>query len=104
MKRAAREAMVGAARRQTTMTYTELLQSIGRPEGFDNLAGLLREISMAEEAAGRGLLSAVVVRAPGGLPGGGFFQLAASLGRDTADRQACWRAEHEHVVLAHRGP
>jgi hypothetical protein len=82
------------------MTYADLLEVLGRPEGLDDLAALLREISMEEDAAGRGLLSAVVVRGSG-LPGGGFFQLAEERGRDTSDREACWRAEHARVVAEH---
>jgi len=100
-KDGAREAMIGVARRGVTITYSELLAAIGHPDGLDDLARLLREISLEEDAAGRGLLTAVVVRSASGLPGNGFFQLAVQQGRDIADRESCWRAEHERLQHEH---
>jgi len=101
LKDRARAALAGAARSRSVLTYGELAQVLGDrlplADGRD-LAALLREVSTEEDEAGRGLLSAVVVRAGGdGLPGGGFFRLAASRGRDVADRRAAWRDEVERV-------
>jgi hypothetical protein len=101
LKDGARGALLRTARAGATITYAELLAAIGRPDGLDGLAGLLREISVEEDTAGRGLLTAVVVRSSG-LPGSGFFELAAERGRDVSDRETCWRREHERVVVEAR--
>jgi hypothetical protein len=63
---------------------------------------LLDEISREEDAAGRGMLSVVVIRKPPeeSLPGSGFFKLAKKLGRDTSDRNTCW-AEEIAKVYSH---
>jgi len=97
-KREAREAMIVTARNaKGTMTYNELArQIISLRLEADSLAlrELLGEISLAEEMAGRGMLSVVVVHQGGdGLPGHGFFTLAKGLGRDTNDQQECWAVE-----------
>jgi hypothetical protein len=54
---------------------------------------LLGQIADEEEEQGRGLLSAVVVHKGDLRPGSGFYDGAASWGRDTADPDACWAAE-----------
>lgn len=55
---------------------------------------MLGEISKAEDAAGRGMLSAVVIHKGGDwCPGPGFFELAKDLGKDTSDSLKCWVAE-----------
>jgi hypothetical protein len=101
-KSEAREAMIAAARGpKGTLTYNELARRITslRLEA-DSLAlrQLLSEISVAEDAAGRGMLSVVVVHQGGdGLPGHGFFTLAKGLGRDTNDQQKCWAVEFGKV-------
>lgn len=89
-----RAVLRGVAAVRGTTTYAELLDELGgAPEGEGELARLLREVSVESDRDGEGLLTALVVRAPGKLPGGGFFELAAQRGRDTSDRQRCWEAE-----------
>ena len=89
-----------------TITYAGLVEEVPelaplRDRG--RLGAVLRDIAIAEDEAGRGLLTAVVVRSRGGaLPGAGFFALAAGRGRDTADRRRCWEAERDRVFAAHR--
>ena len=59
---------------------------------------MLGEISSAEDADGRGMLTVVVVHKVGDMqPGPGFFELAKSLGRDTGDILKCWVAELHKV-------
>jgi hypothetical protein len=111
---AARRLLVARAAVGETITYAELTATpLGhiafRPDD-PALGRLLGEVSAAEDAYGRGMLSAVVVRKQGsgaGLPGAGFFVLARRLGRDVgdapADRQAFWRAELERVFEAASG-
>ena len=94
---------VGRAGR--TVTYNDLAAVVGLdmddPAAARAIAGILRAISTAEHAAGRPLLSAVVVGAKTGRPGKGFFKLAQRLGRydGTADRTFFTqelRRVHEH--------
>lgn len=59
---------------------------------------MLGEISKAEDAEGRGMLSAVVIHKGGDwLPGPGFFEFAEELGRDTSDIDKCWLDELRRV-------
>ena len=88
----ARDAMIAVAARRRLIPYSDLVAGIRsldlEPQG-DRLAHLLGEISTAEHAAGRGMLTVVVVHKHGdGMPGAGFFELARSLGRDTRDKVA----------------
>jgi hypothetical protein len=58
---------------------------------------ILGEISDGENSLGRGMLSAYVVSAETGMPGGGFFELAEKLGRRVDDRVAFWVTEIKRV-------
>jgi hypothetical protein len=89
-----------------TITYGNLVQQIAsiqfEPDSTA-LRELLGEISTEEDAAGRGMLSVVVVLATGegrGQPGDGFFTLAQKLGRHTHDRLQFWAAEFDRVRQA----
>ena len=93
------------ARAGRTVTYNDLAAVVGLdmddPAAAREVAGILRAISTAEHAAGRPLLSAVVVGAKTGRPGKGFFKLAQRLGRyDGAADRAFFAQElrrvHEH--------
>jgi hypothetical protein len=96
-KSEARDAMIDAARRRSTIAYGELARSI-RAIRFDPRAqpffALLGQIAENEHRAGRPLLSVVVVHKDGDqMPGPGFFELAAALGRASKDRLALWMNE-----------
>lgn len=89
------------------MTYGELcspMKSISIEPYSCALAHMLGEVSDDEDTAGRGMLSAYVVSDETGGPGGGFFELAATLGRDVRDRDAFWVAELHRVEAARRDP
>ena len=58
---------------------------------------LLGEISRDEVAAGRGMLSVVVVHKDDTFPGKGFFTLAKQLGFNVADQERFWIAEVTRV-------
>ncbi len=58
---------------------------------------LLGQLSDEQEEVGRGLLTALVVRADDYKPGSGFFEGAASWGRDVSDQERCWTAEIEKL-------
>jgi hypothetical protein len=101
-KREARAIMIATARSaKGTMTYNELASRItGLRLEPDSLAlrELLGEISLAEDMAGRGMLSVVVVhQGEDCLPGHGFFTLARGFGRDTSKKEKLWAAEFARV-------
>jgi hypothetical protein len=83
------------------MTYNELASRITglrlEPDSLV-LRELLGEISLAEDMAGRGMLSVVVVhQGEDNLSGHGFFTLARGLGRDASDKEKLWAAEFARV-------
>ncbi len=85
------------ARRRSTITYQRLREALEAPDldhrGPHDLAALLRTVSVRSDDADRGLLSALVVQEGNGMPGGGFFRLAAARGRTSSDPWEVWRAE-----------
>lgn len=89
------------AARRGMITYGELSQklaaiAIGPHDSA--MAAMLGEVSGEEDAAGRGMLSALVVHKYGDMePGSGFFEFASSLGRDVSDRVTCWVTELHKV-------
>lgn len=95
------------ARRQSTITYSNLAAKVTRfplaPESYA-LHDLLGEIARSEDAAGRGMLSVLVVHKRDGMPGQGFFKLAAELGRDAADPMKLWSEELKLVYRANARP
>jgi len=97
------EAIREIVRRRSPIFYSDLTKRIPTiafgPHDYA-FHFLLYEISVEENAAGRGMLSALVVRQEDGLPGQGFFDLAKDLGRDVSDRIRCW-SEETRVVLDH---
>jgi hypothetical protein len=60
------------------------------------LSAALTELSEEENTAGRGMLSAVVIRKDGE-KNNGFIEVAARLGRDVSDPEKCWDAEIDQV-------
>ena len=93
-----RALLAGVAGRGETITYEQLRAALGL-EG--DLVPLLRALSEAEADAGRGLLTAVVVRTDTGRPGPGWFRLAAERGREVADREGVWHAERDRLRREH---
>lgn len=91
---ALRDRLLAVAAAGETITYDALRADLGL-EG--DLVPALRALSEAEDDAGRGLLSAVVVRVDTGRPGAGWFRLAAERGRDVTDEDAAWHAERERL-------
>jgi molybdopterin synthase catalytic subunit len=102
-KKGARAAMIKRAKVRGMISYSDLVAEIKsiKIDAYDHrLFHMLGEISSAEDAAGRGMLTVVVVHKTGDMePGTGFFELADALGRDTSDRMKCW-VEELHKVHA----
>jgi len=91
--------MVAAER--AMIAYSDLsnrMKSI-RIEPFSPAMGHMHgEISAQEDAAGRGMLSVIVVHKTGDMePGSGFYELAATLGKDVSDKVRFWVSELHRV-------
>jgi len=89
--------MIKRAQKRGMITYTELTNAISairfQPDDFD-LANLLDEISTEENAAGRGMLTVIVVHKKGDMePGAGFYELARDLGKSFTEQVAFWVKE-----------
>jgi len=100
-KKEMRQILIERAKVRGMIPYSELVAKIKtislEPESYA-LAAMLGEISSEEDAAGRGLLTVIVVHKYGDMqPGPGFFDLAEELGRDTSDILTCWVNELKRV-------
>ncbi len=74
-----RSILIEIARQRGTIAYSELVQKVRTARltpGSPELAAMLGELSSEEDAAGRGMLSALVVSKSDRKPGAGFFSLA----------------------------
>ncbi len=92
-----RQILVEVARRQGTITYSDLvarLKSIRLQPDSYALSKLLENVARREDKAGSPLLTVLVVHKTGDLrPGKGYSELAKALGRDTDDLDSSWIAE-----------
>src|SRR4051794_17715474 len=81
-KKEARARLVEIAKKRELIGYKELTEHI-RSVGFDYHGPIFRkflgQLSTEDDAAGKGMLTAVVVHKSDGLPGPGFFKLAKQL-------------------------
>jgi molybdopterin synthase catalytic subunit len=93
--------MIERARVRGMIPYSDLVSRISaiQFQAYDQrFFHFLGEISSEEDAAGRGMLTVVVVHKHGDMqPGPGFLKLAKLLGRDTRDADACWIGELHRV-------
>ena len=97
--------MEATAKAETVITYGELAERIEAVSYAPNSPGLtdqLCAISRAENHAGRGMLSAVVIRKDSKKPGTGFFQLARALNREYHHEREFWKGELAKVHDAWR--
>ena len=103
-KEEARQILIQRAREERPIAYSELadnLSTIRISPRSAALAAMLDEISRSEDAAGRGILSAFVVRkGDNQIPGSGFFRLAEKLGKEFDNRREFWKAESQRVISA----
>ncbi len=105
-KEEARQQLIAIAKRQSTISYGDLagkIRSISFRADEDPYHKMLGQISVAEDQAGRGMLSVLVVHKGGDMrPGPGLFELAQQLGRDTSERDRFWADEFNKVIKAWR--
>lgn len=96
----ARQILVRRAKKRQLIEYGELTREIRsihfEPHG-NEFRHFLGQLSWEEDAAGRGMITAIVVHKSDSLPGGGFFVLAERLGRDASDQLRFWSAEVQRV-------
>jgi len=92
-----RKTCIKAAKNRSVLTYTDIAPLLGlsmiEPDDRAKIGEYLDQLASAEHAAGRPLLSVVVVGASGGTPGHGFFKLARALGlmdAKTNKKAFCW--------------
>ncbi len=104
-KAEARRILVQKAKARELIEYGQLTEQI-HPIHFDPHGTLFRrflgQLSREEDAAGRGMITAIVVHKADGLPGGGFFVLAQDLGRKVSDQLSFWSKEVERVFTDFR--
>jgi len=100
-KRQVRKVLIECAKARDIISYVDLTRHITaiqlEPQSFA-LRTMLREIAAEEHAAGRSMLTALVVYNSGDMqPGPGFFDLADRLGKNTNDILRCWIKELKRV-------
>ncbi len=93
--------LAARARLRGMIPYSDLVRqvkAVSLAPDSPALAAMLGEISEAEDAVGRGMLTVIVVHKTGDMqPGPGFFDLAKRLGRNTSDIVKCWVEELKKV-------
>ena len=98
----ARQILIRCAREGQRISYSELaghMKVIKFKRDAHAFHHLLGEISREEHAAGRGMLSSLVVRKRGNRrPGDGFFKLARELGEQFAFEEDFWRGQLKKVI------
>jgi hypothetical protein len=96
-KQEVKTVLIGQAKARAVISYFEVAARVTAIKlDPDSLAlrTLLREIGVEENAAGRGMLSALVVYRPGKRqPDLEFLKLATMLGKNTSDIWRCWLKE-----------
>lgn len=95
-----------ARRDQATVTYEEVRMANQRPEVRRNrhaLRALLYEIAAGDVAAGRPMLTALVVSKATRVPGAGFFLAARELyGEEVEPRNLFWLTELSRLYIERR--
>ncbi len=103
-KSEAKAILAECAKRGHMIAYSDFvkkLHSISLEHRDPRLFHFLGEISAEEDAAGRGMLTALVVHKQGDMkPGPGFFELAKKLGHKTRDIDKFWIDEVNKVIAA----
>ena len=97
--------LVECARNKKMISYADFryqIRSISFETPHDSrLPQFLAEISTEEAEAGRGMMTALIVRKNGcRRPGAGFFQLAKRLGFDVFDPEKFWMEEVNKVFAS----
>ena len=112
-RKAAADKLVELAGQREVITYKNLSDWIEAGTGIriqfssSQMYAMLDAISRAENQAGRGMLSALVIRGKQKTPGAGFYELAAELGKDIGateeEKKKFWEKELNNVYDSHAG-
>ena len=98
----ARQILIQCAREKRTIAYSELaaeLDTVRLEPNSSAFHAILDEISRSENAAGRGMLSVLVVhKGDDQMSGQGFFKLAKCLGRGFKNEPEFWKSESKRVI------
>lgn len=100
LKREMREILINHARIRSTVCYSDLAAMITtayvhhRGRYFHRL---LDEMCDEDAANGHASLASLVVRKDSGIPGAGYFTIAAREGADVSDPQAYWQEQFERA-------
>ena len=99
MREAMRVELIELAKQKRIVTYSELalMLPVYIHPGSYNFTRLLSQVCASEEAAGHGLLCALVVSKATGIPGAGFFRGAAERGYDASSPEEYWQSQLERV-------
>jgi len=100
LKREMRAILIGMARLRVTVCYSDLaamLTTASMHHRAPAFHRLLDEMCREDEAQGHAPLAALVVRKDSGIPGAGFFTIAASEGAEVSDPHAYWRQAFEQA-------
>jgi hypothetical protein len=99
MREAMHTELVELAKQQRIITYGDLalLLPVLIHPGSYAFTRLLTQVCIAAEAAGEGMLCALVVSKSTGLPGAGFFRGMAERGDDVSAAEAYWHDELERL-------
>lgn len=100
-----KDAIIEQAKKRSLISYSELLNKVTSlqldielVDQRNIMAEMLGEISLAEDKAGRGMLSALVTHKSGDMePGQGFFDYAKVLDKDVSDKIKFWSQEVNKV-------
>ena len=111
--KAATDKLVELAGQREVITYKNLSDWIEAGTGIriqfssSQMYAMLDAVSRAEIQAGRGMLSALVIRGKQKTPGAGFYELAAELGKDIGateeEKKKFWEKELNNVYDSHAG-
>jgi hypothetical protein len=100
LKQEMREILIGLAKLGQTICYSDLaalLRTAHVHHRSPVFHRILDEMCREDAAAGHVTLATLVVRKDSGIPGMGYFTIAASEGADVADIEAYWQTEFERV-------
>ena len=108
---AATDKLIELAGQRATIAYKELSDWIKAETGIlippssSRMNEMLGDISKAENQAGRGMLSALVIRRGEKTPGAGFYALAKDMDKDSGttdeDKKKFWEQELNKVYDSH---
>lgn len=98
--------LVNTARNKALITYKDLSFVLNHekfPPNSEALSALLHEVTREEFLNGKGLITAVVIKAgPTPFPGEGFFKCAEECGKKVYGKQKFWIYELNHLYSLHK--